>query len=140
MKEVLTPTANPIYLNVNMNQQFKDVRLVRAMNMAVDRRLIIQTFDPGLGQVSGPVTWIQEGWALKPEELQKYPGYRTDREADIREARQLWQAGGGPALGDVDIKSIDTWLGPYPDSQQFFTKMFNDAIGGSQFKSNRGTY
>ena len=140
MREVLTPTANPIYLHLNMNQQFKDIRLVKAMNMAVDRRLMIQTFNQGLGQVSGPVTWIQEGWALKPEDLQKYPGYRTDRDAEIREARQLWQAGGGPALGDVDVKSIDTWLGPYPDSQQFFTKMFNDALGTNQIKSNRGTY
>jgi ABC-type transport system substrate-binding protein len=86
------------------------------------------------------VTWIQEGWALKPEELQKYPGYRPDRDAEVKEARQLWTAGGGPALGDVDIRSIDTWLGPYPDTQQFMVKMFNEALGVSQFKSTRGTY
>jgi len=106
----------------------------------VDRRLMIQTFHQGLGQVSGPVTWIQEGWALKTDELVKYAGYRTDRDADIKEARQLWQAGGGPAIGDVDIRSIDTWLGPYPDTQQFIVKMFNEALGVNQFKSTRGTY
>ncbi|HXH22186.1 MAG TPA: ABC transporter substrate-binding protein [Dehalococcoidia bacterium] len=140
MQEVLTGIANPVFLHLNMNTQFKDVRLVRAVNAAVDRRLMIQTFHAGLGQVSGPVTWIQDGWALKPEELVKYPGYRVTRDEDIREARQLWSAGGGPALGDVDIKSIDTWLGPYPDTQQFIVKMFNEALGVTQFKSTRGTY
>ena len=140
MGEVLTGVANPVYLNLNMNQQFKDIRLVKALNAAVDRRLMIQTFHQGLGQVSGPVTWIQDGWALKTDDLIKGAGYRTDRAADLKEARELWAAGGGPALGDVDIRSIDTWLGPYPDTQQFMVKMFNDALGVNQFKSTRGTY
>jgi peptide/nickel transport system substrate-binding protein len=140
MYEVLTGIANTVFLHTNMNKQFKDVRLVQAMNMAVDRRSMIQTFHQGLGQVSGPVTWIQDGWALPPTELVKYPGYRENRDEDIKEARALWEAGGGPALGDVDIKSIDTWLGPYPDTQQFMIQMFNEALGVSQFKSTRGTY
>jgi peptide/nickel transport system substrate-binding protein len=140
MREVLTGVANTVYLHLNMNKQFKDIRLVKAMNMAIDRRVLIQKFHQGLGQVSGPVTWLQEGFAVKPDDLIKYPGYRTNRELEIKEARDLWSAGSGPQLGDVDIKSIDTWTGPWPDTPQILIQMFNEALGVSQFKSTRGTY
>jgi ABC-type transport system substrate-binding protein len=140
MYEVLTGVANTVYLHLNMNKQFKDVRLVQAMNMAIDRRLMIQTFHQGLGQVSGPVTWLQDGFAVKPDDLNKYQGYRTDRDAEIKDARALWAAGGGPALGDVDVKAIDTWLGPWPDTSQILQSMLNQNLGVSQIKSTRGTY
>lgn len=140
MKEVLTGVANTVFLHLNMNQQFKDERLVRAVNAAYDRRGQIQTFHQGLGQVSGPVSWIQEGYALPQDELITYPGYRVDREEDIKEARALWEAGGGPALGDVDIGVTDTWLGPYPDTPQILVEMLNSALGVTQFKSSRVTY
>ena len=140
MYEVFTGVANTVFMHTNMNQQFKDLRLVRAMNIAVDRRLMIQTFHQGLGQVSGPVTWIQDGWAPPADELFRHAGYRVDRDADIKEARDLSAAGGGPELGDVDIKSVETWLGPYPDTQQFVIDMFNNAVGVDQFQSGRATY
>ncbi len=140
MYEVLTGVANTVFLHLNMNNQFKNVDLVKAMNIAVDRRLMISTFHQGLGQVSGPVTWLQEGFALKPVDLITYPGYRIDRAAEIKEARALWNAGGGPALGDVDIRVTDTWLGPYPDTNQIMIKMFNEALGVTQFKSTKCTY
>jgi ABC-type transport system substrate-binding protein len=143
MGEVLTGVANTVFLHLNMNQQFKDIRLVKAVNMAFNRRSAIQFFHQGLGQVSGAVTWLQEGYALPPADLVKYPGYKaTDAEyqADLAEARQLWSAGGGPALGDVDIKIPDTWLGPWPDTVQFIPNMLNQALGVTQFKSTRTTY
>ncbi len=68
MWEVLTGVSNTVYFHLNMNQQFKDVRLVRAANLAIDRRSLIQSFHQGLGQVSGPVTWLQEGYAIPPNE------------------------------------------------------------------------
>lgn len=140
MRETLSGVANTVYLNLNMNQQFKDVRLVKAMNMAVDRRKMIQTFHQGLGQVSGPVSWLQEGYALKPDDLIKKPGYREDRDLEIKEARALWAAGGGPALGDIDIHFVDIWAANWPDTSQFLIKMFNDNLGVTQFKSTKATY
>lgn len=140
MYEILTGVGNTVFLHLNMNQQFKDVRLVKALNAALDRRQLIQTFHQGLGQVSGPVTWLQEGYALPTNQLLTYPGYRTDREADKKEARQLWQAGGGPALGDVDIKIPRTWLARWPDTPQIIPKMFNEALGVTQFKSTPTDY
>lgn len=140
MYEVLSGVANTVFLHLNMNQQFKDVRLVKALNMAFDRRQAIQVFHLGLGQVSGPVTWLQEGFAIPGADLVKLPGYRTDREAEKREARQLWQAGGGPALGEVDIKIPRTWLARWPDTPQIIPRMLNEALGVTQFKSTPTDY
>ena len=140
MTESLTGISNTVLLHLNMNKQFKDVRLVRAVNMAYDRRAQIQAIHQGLGQVSGPVTWLQEGWAVKPEDLIKNDGYRIDRALEIKEARALWVAGGGPALGDVDIKVEASFAGLWPDMFALVPKMLNDALGVTQFKSSRTTY
>lgn len=140
MGEYLTGVANTIFLHLNMNQQFKDVRHVRAVNMAFDRRLMIETFHQGLGQVSGPVTWLQEGYAVPPAELNEYDGYRTDRDADIQAARQLWEQADGAALGEINIKVPDTWLGLWPDTTQVLPAMLNQALGVTQFVSTRTTY
>ncbi len=140
MYEILTGVGNTVYLHLNTQKQFKDNRLVRAMNMSIDRRGLIQTLHQGLGQVSGPVTWLQEGYALAPADLIKLEGFRTDRELERREARALWAAGGGPALGDVDIKIPRTWAARWPDTSQIIAKMFNDALGVTQFKSTPTDY
>jgi ABC-type transport system substrate-binding protein len=140
MWETLTGVANTVFMHLNMNQQFGDVRLVQALNAAFDRRAMIQTFHQGLGQVSGPVTWLQEGYALTPDELVTLAGYQTDRDVDIKTARDLWAAAGGDALGDVDIQIPDTWLGPWPDTSQVIPQMLNEALGVTQFQSTRTTY
>lgn len=140
MYEVLTGISNTVLMHLNVHKQFKDPRLVKAMNMAVDRRAMIQSFHQGLGQVSGVVPWLQEGFAIKPDDLIKLPGYRTDRAVEIKEARELWNAGGGPALGEVDIKGVETWTSVWPDTYQIIAKMFNDSLGVSQFKSTKCTY
>ncbi len=140
MYEVLTGTANTVYLHLNRNKQFKDIRLIKALNLAFDRDQMIQTFHQGLGQKSGAVTWLQEGFAIPPADLEKLAGYTKDREAAKKEARALWEAGGGPALGEVDIKVPDTWLANWPDTTQILPKMFNEALGVSQFKSTKSSY
>jgi len=140
MTEVLTGTGNTVFLSLNRNQQFKDIRLIKAVNLAIDRQALIQTFHQGLGQNSGLVTWLQEGFAIPPADLEKMPGYGKDREAAKKEARDLWAAGGGPALGDVDIKVPDTWLANWPDTPQILIRMFNEALGVTQFKSTKTSY
>ena len=52
------------------------VRLIRAMNLAMDRRQLIQQLHNGLGKVSGPVSWLQEAWAIPQTEMETTPGYR----------------------------------------------------------------
>jgi ABC-type transport system substrate-binding protein len=140
MWEVLTGVANTVYLNLNMNQQFKDVRLVKAIHTAFDRRHLIQTFHQGLGQVSGPVTWLQEGYAIAPNELVQMDGYRVNRDEDIKRARDLWTAANGAALGEINIATIQDWLNVYPDTITILPDMLNKALGVNQFVSRRGTY
>lgn len=140
MYEVLSGVGNTVALYLNRNTVFKDARLIKAMNQAVDRAALIQTFHQGLGQNSGIVTWLQEGFAIPPADLGKLPGYRTDRSQELKEARDLWNAGGGPALGDVDITVPVTWLANWPDTPQIIVKMFNDNLGVSQFKSSQSDY
>ncbi|MCS7276370.1 MAG: ABC transporter substrate-binding protein [Dehalococcoidia bacterium] len=140
MYEVLTGVGNTVFMHLNMNQQFKDVRLVKALHMAFDRRAAIQAFHQGLGQVSGPVPWLQEGFAIPPGDLANLDGYRTNRDEDIRNARQLWQAAGGPALGEINIKVPDTWLAVWPDTVQIIPNMLNQALGVNQFRSTRTSY
>jgi peptide/nickel transport system substrate-binding protein len=140
MYEVLTGVANPVFMHLNMNQQFQDVRLVRAVNAAFDRRRMIEAFHLGLGQVSGIVTWIQEGYALPPTELIEQEGYRVSRDEDIQLARELWAAAEGPSLGEVNITYEASWAGVWPDTSQVLAAMLNDALGVSQFVSRRSTY
>ena len=138
--ELLNAVSNTVYFHLNMNTTFRDVRLVQAMNLAFDRRAAIQTFHQGLGQVSGPVTWLQEGFAIPPDQLVQMDGYRTNRDEDIRKARQLWQAAGGPALGEIRISIIQDWLALWPDTINWVPNMLNQALGVNQFVGVRGTY
>lgn len=140
MWEALNGVANTVYLHLNMNQQFKDVRLVRAANMALDRRSLIQSFHQGLGQVSGPVTWLQEGFAIPPSELIQTDGFRVNRDDDIKKARDLWSAANGASLGEINVAIIQDWLNVYPDTITIVPDMFNKALGVTQFVSRRGTY
>jgi peptide/nickel transport system substrate-binding protein len=142
MTESLTGVGNTVFMSLNTNQApFNgDPRLVKAMYLAFNRRLAISTFHQGLGQVSGPVPWLQEAFAMKPDELVKQPGYRSDYALDAKDAKALWDAAGGPALGEIDIKVPDTWLASWPDTPQFLIQMFNSAFGTSQFKSTKTNY
>lgn len=142
MTEILSGVGNTVYMQINKGKPpfDKDPRLAKAMYIAFNRRLAIQTFHQGLGQVSGPVPWLQEGFALSTDELTKYSGYKQNYDDDAKEARALWEAAGGPSVGDVDIKVPDTWLANWPDTPQFLIQMFNTAFGTSQFKSTKTSY
>jgi ABC-type transport system substrate-binding protein len=140
MWESMTGVANTVYLNLNMNQQFKDVRLVRAVNLAFDRRALIQSLHQGLGQVSGPVTWLQEGFAVPTRDLIEMDGYRVNRDDDNKKARELWSAANGASLGEINIATIQDWSNIFPDTITILPDMLNKALGVNQFVSRRATY
>ena len=142
MTEILTGVGNTVYMQLNGSKApwNKDPRLIKAMYLAFNRRLAIQTFHQGLGQVSGPVPWLQEAFAVKPDDLVKVPGYRSDYAADAKDAKALWDAAGGAQAGEIDIKVPDTWLANWPDTPQFLITMFNSAFGTTQFKSTKTSY
>jgi ABC-type transport system substrate-binding protein len=84
---------------------FKDLRLRQAINIAVDRSRLGQLSYRGIYNIGSPVSQAIHKWALPLDELTKRPGYRfrrEDREADLAEAKRLWEAGGGASVGSVE--------------------------------------
>lgn len=80
---------------------FQDFRVRKALHLAADRQQMIDSLFLGFGRMHGPLSPVLERWALPPERLARLPGYRTDRsqrEEDLREARQLYEAAGSPPL------------------------------------------
>ena len=73
---------------------FRDKRVRQAMNLLVDRDLYQAIVHSTGGKPSGPVTWGFEAYAIPQEELRKLPGYRKEKEQDVREARALLAAAG----------------------------------------------
>ncbi|MEX0683676.1 MAG: ABC transporter substrate-binding protein [Dehalococcoidia bacterium] len=90
---------------------FDDWRVRRALHLAADRSQVVQIVGSGAWNVAGPITKAISYWALPEDELMALPGYRTDkagRDADLQEARQLYEAAGKP-----DIPQI--WFADVPD-------------------------
>jgi ABC-type transport system substrate-binding protein len=84
---------------------FKDLRLRQAINIAVDRSHLGQLFFKGIYTIGSPVSQAIRKWALPLDELTKRPGYRfkrEEREADLVDAKALWEAGGGTSIGEVE--------------------------------------
>ena len=85
---------------------FKDLRLRKAIHLAVDRNVMAQQMLMGGGYPCGPVPAANEKWAFSAEELASKPGYRfgaQEREEDLSEAKRLWEAAGGLSVGRVTV-------------------------------------
>lgn len=81
-------TGTPFHLNAT-KKPLDDVRVRKALSLALDRASILKAQRAGEGSVvTGYLT--QGGpWSLPPAELAKIPGYGSDKESDRAEARRL---------------------------------------------------
>ncbi len=128
--------ANTVAIFTPSNKPpWNDLRLTRAIDLATNRRQLIQQLHNGLGRVSGPVTWMQESWAIPQEDLETTPGYRIDRDADVEEARALWNAAGGPDIGQIDWVTSELWASraAWSATPGIIAEMFNQAFDTDQF-------
>jgi peptide/nickel transport system substrate-binding protein len=103
---------------------FDDWRVRRALDLAVDRQEVVDVIGSGAWVKVGPVGKAVPLWALPDEELQTVPGYRTDpadRDADITEARQLFEAAGKPELPQI-------WFADVPDYIPRFVPTYLETI------------
>jgi len=85
---------------------FKDLRLRQAISIAVDRSQMGQQMLQGSFNFGSPVAQALVNWALPLEELAKKPGYRfksEEREQDLADAKKMWEAAGGSAVGPIEI-------------------------------------
>jgi peptide/nickel transport system substrate-binding protein len=97
---------------------FKDFRLRQAISIAIDRNRMGQAMFSGSFVFGSPVGQAIRTWAMPYGELLQKPGYRTqreEREEDLRNARQMWEAAGGAAIEPVPsiYTAIPSWVKNY---------------------------
>ncbi|MBI2907718.1 MAG: ABC transporter substrate-binding protein [Chloroflexi bacterium] len=68
-------------------QPWNDIRVRRAMHLAVDRQEAVRVLEEGMGTVAGPMA--PGPWALATEEVVKLPGYRPAKDEDRAAAKRL---------------------------------------------------
>lgn len=77
---------------------FNDVRVRRAINLALDRQAMLTTAAFGEGIINPPAVYgWKKGYAIPQEELLKLPGYNPEtKQKDIQEAKRLLAEAGLP--------------------------------------------
>ncbi len=76
-----------VHLNVRRDP-YDDIRVREALNISINRDLIIELAQSGEGQYSGPIQWPQFKWALPEAQLKSF------YQRDVTKAKQLMEAAG----------------------------------------------
>jgi peptide/nickel transport system substrate-binding protein len=93
---------------------FQDVRLRRAVHLALDRQQMIQLMQEGQGLITPPLTSFDFVYPI--DHYLALPGYRPDKTADLAQAKQLVDAAtGGKGL---DATFTVAAIPPYPNFLQ----------------------
>lgn len=115
--------------------------LIGAIFRALDRRQLIQQLYGGRGLLSAQVLPIHTGFNIPESELITYPGYLEDHAEDVAEAKLMWEAGGGPELGEITLDVADLWVNCCgPNGPELFQSQLNTALGTDQFVARLDTY
>jgi peptide/nickel transport system substrate-binding protein len=93
-------------------QPFDDVRVRKAIHLATERQQILDVIGSGEWKMQGPIGGAISYWALPEDELLASPGYRqgAEREEDIKNARQMYDAAGSPELPQVWFADIPSYI------------------------------
>jgi peptide/nickel transport system substrate-binding protein len=110
---------------------WNDQNLVGAIFRTMDRQALVDQLLQGRGAVAGyaPPAWVP--YALPEGELTKLPGYLTDRAADEKEARAMWDAAGGSALGEIIVDIPDIYEGAYSGAAAIMTNKMKEVLGNT---------
>ena len=105
--------------------------LIGAIFKAMDRRALIQSLLQGKAALSGNIPPMQQSFAISERELVTYEGYREDRAKEEQEAKAMWEAGGGPALGEIIVDIPDIWEGLYSGGAALITNQLKKVLGNT---------
>jgi peptide/nickel transport system substrate-binding protein len=76
---------------------FDDERVRKALSLAIDRYDMAKTLGPiALLDTVGGMTHPDSKWGLSQEELEQFPGFGRDHQANLREAQRLLAEAGYP--------------------------------------------
>jgi len=74
-------------LHLKMRDPWRDIRVREALDLAINRKEIIDVIQDGEGNYNGPIQWPQFKWALPQNELREFYRYDPDRaKALLKEA------------------------------------------------------
>ncbi len=68
---------------------FGDIRVRRAMHLAIDRQGLVKTVTFGAGAINPPGGLALHGFSIPLEEMKTLPGWRQPKDEDLAEARRL---------------------------------------------------
>ncbi|MGE4056495.1 MAG: ABC transporter substrate-binding protein, partial [Vicinamibacterales bacterium] len=105
--------------------------LIGAIFRAFDRRSLVNSLLQGKAALAGNVPPTQSAFGIPEKELITYPGYLEDRTKEETEARKMWDAGGGAALGDVIVDIPDIWEGLYSGGSALITNQLKKVLGNN---------
>ncbi|MDP2954640.1 MAG: ABC transporter substrate-binding protein, partial [Chloroflexota bacterium] len=88
-------TTKPYLFPNHTRKPWNDVRVRKAIDLAIDRQAGIQVVFKGDATV-GSYFMPGSGWEIPTEELLKMPGYRQPKDQDIAEAKRLLAEAGYP--------------------------------------------
>ncbi len=118
---------------------WSDPNLIGAIFRTIDRRALVQQMFQGRGVISAQPPPTQAAFTITEKELVTFPGYLEDRAKDLAEAKKMWEAGGGPALGEITVDIPDIWEGAYSGVSAIITKQLKDNLG-NDFKAKLEPY
>lgn len=110
---------------------WSDPNLIGGIFRSIDRRGLIQQMFQGRAALSGNIPPTQQAFGIAESELIKYPGYLEDHAKDLAEAKKMWDAGGGPALGEIIIDIPDIWEGAYSGVSGLVKNMLQGNLGNT---------
>ncbi len=101
VRDVQVQRVTPVYGDALVmpldRPPFNDVRVRRALHLALDREALIKTAAQGEGIINPPaMPGHKEGYAIPPADLIKLPGYRQPKDPDLAEAKRLLAEAGFP--------------------------------------------
>ncbi len=107
---------------------FSNENIRRAFHLGLDRQQVIDQEYAGEARRQPPVPWAYGDWAISQTELADTPGYKVDKTEDLKDARASWEAGGGEALGKLEIPSPEGYA-TRTDIVEWFPAMMNENLG-----------
>lgn len=118
-----TGYSNALYMKID-KKPFDDVRVRRALNLAVDRHAMFDSLTYGEGIIDPPaMPGTKLGWAIPPEELFQWPGFRKDKTQDLAEARRLMAEAGYPNGFKAKVTYPGSYLTTGPIVEMFVTQL-----------------